>query len=83
MAKMVERVKRAFPCNSGAIEQGMDLRDYFAAQALIAISGRWGGTLGDIDKSAADRSAQISYQLADAMMRARQLSSQKCEADRG
>jgi hypothetical protein len=50
---------------------GMSLRDYFAAQALIAISGRWRGTVSDIDKSGGQLSAKIAYRLADAMLEAR------------
>jgi hypothetical protein len=50
---------------------GMSLRDYFAGQALIAVSTRWGGTLGDIDNMAAMRSAVIAYEIADAMLKER------------
>jgi hypothetical protein len=49
-------------------EGGMTLRDWFAGQALIAVSCRWGGTLGDIDNAAAQRSAEIAYRIADAMI---------------
>ena len=49
-------------------EGGMTLREWFAGQALIAISSRWGGTLGDIDSADAKRSAEIAYRIADAMI---------------
>jgi hypothetical protein len=64
---------KAFPCGEGIkpYEYGMDLRDYFAAKAMQAIITR-----------ADDRSAQVdeavlwvgyySYQIADAMMKARE-----------
>ena len=45
-------------------QSGMDLRDYFAAKALQALVSR-----GDYSQ---DTCAVISYQYADAMMRARE-----------
>ncbi len=64
----------AFPPNSyqterGVVEiydQGMSLRDYFAAKALAGIMV--GGTKGDPIDSLAD----LSYKMADAMLKARQ-----------
>lgn len=50
---------------------GMSLRDYLAAQALIAVSSRWQGTIGDIDDAAMQRSAVTAYEIADAMLEAR------------
>jgi len=54
----------AFPSDSnryGAV-LGMTLRDYFAAKALPVIL---------VDSSSAEETAKRSYQLADAMLRAR------------
>lgn len=51
---------------------GMTLRDYFAARALVAIASRWQGTIGDIDGAAMDRTARAAYAVADAMIMARQ-----------
>ncbi len=49
---------------------GMTLRDYFAGQSLIAISGLWKGSIGDFDNEAADRTARAAYRMADAMLAA-------------
>jgi hypothetical protein len=71
------RIQAAFPSGDGQYgggpnhDPGMSLRDYFAGHALIAISTRWGGTLGDIDNAAAMRSAVIAYEIADAMLKER------------
>jgi hypothetical protein len=46
-------------------QQGMDLRDYFAAQALQGL------TEGNLHPSAIKAIALIAYQIADAMMEAR------------
>lgn len=50
---------------------GMTLRDWFAGQALIAISRLWKGNIGDFDNESADRTALAAYRLADAMLAAR------------
>ena len=59
---------KAFPktpfVELGTAQNGMDLRDYFAAKALQALVSR-----GDYSQ---DTCAVISYQYADAMMRARE-----------
>lgn len=47
---------------------GMSLRDWFAGQALIAISGLWRGTISDIDESISQLTARVAYQIADAML---------------
>ena len=52
--------------------QGMTLRDYFAGQALVAISSLWKGNIGDFDNEAADRAARASYRMADAMLAERE-----------
>ena len=53
---------KAFPNMAG--QQGMDLRDYFAAQAMNQI-----GWHGDVDSLMA--CAKECYMIADAMMKAR------------
>jgi hypothetical protein len=50
----------AFPCNG---EMGMSLRDYFAAQVIIALSG-------NVEFSAFDIAEQ-AYLIADAMLEER------------
>lgn len=50
---------------------GMSLRDYFAGQAMIAVSRVWMGSIGDFDADAARRSARAAYDFADAMLEAR------------
>ena len=63
----------AFPSGhdpkTGTAQFGMDLRDYFAAMALTHFAGK------DIDWTP-EKEEQIAkgvYQIADAMMRAREL----------
>jgi hypothetical protein len=67
-------IPQAFP-ESQSCYGGMTLRDYFAAQALVAISGVWKGTISDLDKAAFDRTAFAAYSLADAMLAARSVTS--------
>jgi hypothetical protein len=59
---------KAFPTHR---EEGMDLRDYFAAKAMQGMLARYGveqGRSADInDRSGAER----AYKIADAMMKAR------------
>ena len=45
-------------------EQGMDLRDYFAAQALIACTTRYGWSHS--------MSVKVAYEIADAMLKERE-----------
>lgn len=52
---------KAFPTHK---EEGMELRDYFAAQAIAEV--RWSGTADDILERAKE-----CYIIADAMMKAR------------
>ena len=52
-------------------DSGILLRDWFAGQAMQAVADRWKGTIGDIDREAIHRSANISYAFADAMLEAR------------
>lgn len=65
----------AFPCSiamgdgSTYADAGMSMRDYFAAQAMLAITaGSEGGWLGYSD---AEELAGRSYAFADAMLAAR------------
>lgn len=51
---------------------GMSLRDYFAGQAMIGISPLYWGTPGQQDVVSADDVAETSYELADAMLKARE-----------
>lgn len=59
----------AFPCKAYDIErdnivneEGMTLRDYFAAKAMQAL----------VQKSYFDTIARLSYEIADAMLKARE-----------
>lgn len=61
------RVQQAFPIPSG-LDDGMTLRDYFAAQALAGIVT---GFAGDADHHA-EHLAQMAYAVADAMMEKRE-----------
>lgn len=65
----------AFPCasdvNPEGNQSGMTLRDYFAAKAVNGILS----AAGDIDGAVqydADRVARSAYEMADAMLTARQ-----------
>lgn len=49
----------------------MSLRDWFAGQAIAAISSRWSGRIGDLDAAAAGLTARKAYEIADAMLEAR------------
>ena len=73
---------KAFPLDTGIPreQQGMDLRDYFAAKALpylmkdikedLDMDGAWEGW--DVSEVAIEMMAESSYEIADAMMKARQ-----------
>jgi hypothetical protein len=56
---------KAFPIHLH--EQGMDLRDYFAAKALTGLL-----TEASVDYKD-DAIAELAYNLADAMMKAREV----------
>lgn len=66
----------AFPSSSDAAEHlalGMSLRDYFAGQAvgrLIGLALQLEAT-GNLKKDAVATVAELSYQVADAMLKAR------------
>ena len=72
---------KAFPTHK---EEGMDLRDYFAAQAMQAMlsSGKWGPKTADklhynddqeSNMHTAGCLAEGAYEMADAMMKARKV----------
>jgi hypothetical protein len=56
---------KAFPNMTN--QQGMELRDYFAAKAMEG--GRW---LKTTDYNTYERDARECYKIADAMMKARE-----------
>ena len=55
---------KAFPNMTN--QQGMDLRDYFAARAMTG--GMW---IADTQGNTYERDARECYKIADAMMKAR------------
>jgi len=55
---------KAFPNMTN--QQGMDLRDYFAAKAMTG--GMW---IADTQGNTYERDARECYKIADAMMKAR------------
>jgi hypothetical protein len=62
---------KAFPTHK---EEGMELRDYFAAQAMQGILSKYGMAAPDLDRGFIGCDAEIaiwSYEIADAMMKAR------------
>ena len=58
----------AFPCGEYT-STGMTLRDYFAAKAMQGLLARMGNDKMNVH----DVLAQRTYQIADAMMKARDL----------
>jgi len=52
--------------------QGMDLRDYFAGQALVGLIARMACEYGNMNKPNSEN-AKDAYELADAMMKQREL----------
>lgn len=67
----------AFPvvAHNEVYSTGMSLRDYFAAAALTGM-GNWTGGHSMGLKSAARNKAVLAYEIADAMLAARQESNQ-------
>jgi hypothetical protein len=55
----------AFPVaiDDQVLDDGMTLRDYFAARAMQALLSIQGGTL--------EKDAEVAYKMADAMLKAR------------
>jgi hypothetical protein len=61
----------AFPAPAGVshiTEQGMTLRDYFAAQAMTGLL-----TAELVGEYSNEHVAEISYRIADAMLKAREV----------
>jgi hypothetical protein len=61
---------KAFPMrysDGTARNEGMDLKDYFAAKAMQALITRWGSTGFNTNEM-----AKSAYEMADAMMKARE-----------
>ena len=53
-------------------EDGMTLRDYFAAKAMQGLMGRsWADAKGKFPENLHDVWATAAYQMADAMLKAR------------
>ena len=67
----------AFPVpnmvQDGYIQYGMTLRDYFAAKAMQALLGcaEWRANLDDENNSPSEFTAFSAYEMADAMLKAR------------
>jgi hypothetical protein len=68
--------KYAFPMQQGSVP-GMLLRDYFAIEALAGLLANPSTKLQDNDEVRAI--AEFSYDLADAMVKARQTTGEKQE----
>lgn len=62
--------KFAFPTNGGSV--GMTMREYFAGQALVGLLANQAESVKDNDAIRAI--AEFSYDIADAMIAARQKS---------
>ena len=63
---MSDYPKKAFPYEESYMNHGMDLRDYFAAQAMQY----W--LSNPIDNRQIEKLCEGAYQIADAMMKARE-----------
>ena len=68
--KMPPKVPKAFPNAFWREDDGMDLRDYFAAMAMQGIVSQ-DGDLCDANYGEPSGIAYAAYHLADAMMKAR------------
>jgi hypothetical protein len=51
--------------------EGMSLRDYFAAKAMLAVANEQMNAGKDEDRLAAQITAELAYLIADAMLKAR------------
>ena len=60
-------VDPAFPPPGGGNKQGLTIRDYFAATALVGLATAFAGELDGRSSEIADQ----AYSLADAMVKAR------------
>ena len=63
---MSDYPKKAFPYEESYMNHGMDLRDYFAAKAMQY----W--LSNPIDNRQIEKLCEGAYQIADAMMKARE-----------
>lgn len=63
-----EYVEPAFPCNSDVDYEGVDIRDYFAAQVAAAMIAN-PGTTGVVGSES--YIADTAYRVADAMLERR------------
>jgi hypothetical protein len=61
-----------YPSNFDPLTHGMSLRDYFAAKAMQATISAWDSQGGDRAACVASIIAEESYELADAMLKARE-----------
>ncbi len=61
----------AFPVQDNSLVDGMSLRDYFAAKAMAAIVG----TTNTETMARVDLIAECAYEYADAMLKAREITS--------
>lgn len=55
------------------IAHGMTLRDYFAAKCMPMVAAQWARDNGEAWDNGFDRMAAIAYDIADAMLRAREV----------
>jgi hypothetical protein len=64
---------KAFPAvHDKHLQEGMDLRDYFAANAMCGLLSYYGGSAREKDRAQIDADgARRAYNIADAMMEAR------------
>ena len=61
----------AYPCGKSD-QTGMSLRDYFAAQAMAAWLTTYGEHQHPVVSGTADVIARTAYEMADAMLKARE-----------
>ena len=53
------------------LQQGMTLRDYFAAKALQGFAAHLGGATKRGNETGPEANARLAYEYADAMLKAR------------
>ena len=68
MSKLKPSNPYAFPCEKDEPGKGMTLRDYFAAKAMQAVMTGEGYRMYSLP----EEMAQLSYLMADAMLKQRQ-----------
>jgi hypothetical protein len=71
---MTDRDAKAFPIGDsrGALDPGMDLRDYFAIEILSGIAGQL-PLHGRLENTTKRRLCEDAYSLADMMMKVRKV----------